>query len=131
MARTVFEKQKEEAKHIGRRARWARELAGLTPMELASDIGIDRTSLGHIELGRRLPSLHILMSLCHTLRMSPQYLLWGSLEGVDPELAAKLKQLHPELHWPAERASRPDHNDTEPQSNGPRARTRARYYSHL
>lgn len=127
MPRTVYETQKEQAKNIGKRERWARELVGLTPTELAADIGIDTTAIRHIERGVRLPSIHVLMSLCHTLRVSPQYLLWGSLEGVNQELAVRLKQLHPELLSPGDPLS-PGHSDSNPGYTSRRPRTRAHYY---
>lgn len=128
MPRTVYETQKEEAKRIGQRTKWARELVGLTPTELAADIGLDTTAIRHIERGQRLPSIHVLMSLCHTLRISPQYLLWGSLEAVDPELAMRLKHAHPELQWPGAPASPPRNNSDQPYS-APKTRTRARAYA--
>lgn len=124
MPRTTYETQKEEAKRIGQRTKWARELVGLTPTELAADIGLDTTAIRHIERGQRLPSIHVLMSLCHTLRVSPQYLLWGSLEAVNPELATKLKHAHPELLWPGAPEARP-HNSSEPTYTDRRSRTRS------
>jgi transcriptional regulator with XRE-family HTH domain len=101
MPRTTIDMQKEEAKKVAARVRWARELADMTFTELGAAIGVDSSTIRHIEAGIRLPSLHVLMALCHTLLISPQYLLWGSLEGVDQETAAQLKSRHPELHWPA------------------------------
>lgn len=125
MGRTVYEYQKEQTKLVAKRLKWARELVGLTPTELAADIGVDTTAIRHIEYGNRLPSLHVMMSLCHVLRVSPQYLLWGSLEAVDPELAGRLKSAHPELQWPAAPAA-PPNTDTEARYNDQRARIRPR-----
>jgi transcriptional regulator with XRE-family HTH domain len=125
---TAIELQKEEAKRIGERLRWVRELIDATPTQLAADLGVDSSSVRHIENGIRLPSIHMLMTLCHVLRISPQYLLWGSLEGVEPELAARLKSAHPQLNWPS---AQPAHDNTHSSrpSSGARPRTRARYSS--
>ena len=125
---TTYESQKQEAQRIGQRVRWVRELLGITPTQLGADVGVDASLIRHIERGVRLPSIHVLMSLCHVCRVSPQYLLWGSLEAVDLELAGQLKQLHPELQWPAERGAAA-HTDKASQNTYPRPTTRARYYA--
>lgn len=125
MPRTTYEMKKDEAKRIGQRTKWARELAGMTPTELAADIGVDSTVIRVIERGARLPSLHVMMAICHVLRVSPQYLLLGSLEAVDPELALRLKREHPELQWPAAPQA-PGHTDTSEQNTAPPTRKWAR-----
>ena len=117
MSKRTIETQREDAQRIGLRVRWARKIIEISVTELAADCGVDASAIRHIENGSRLPSLYMLMSLCHTLRVSPQYLLWGSLEGVDLELAARLKQSHPQLRWPEERADRTRIN-TAGQNNG-------------
>jgi transcriptional regulator with XRE-family HTH domain len=123
--RTPFEEQKEEAKQIGRRLKWVREQVCLTATELAADVGVDTSAIRHIEGGLRLPSIHLLMSLCHVLRISPQYLLWGTLEGVDPELAASLKSLHPTLNWPSAAPAPGNIHSPAPSKSGrPKTRTR-------
>lgn len=116
---------REHADRIGERLRWARELVEANPIELAADVGCDPSSIRHIESGRRLPSIHLLISLCHVLRLSPEYLLWGSLVGVDPEMAVRLKQLHPELQWPSSLAAHNNTYNSLPNSAGvPRIRRR-------
>lgn len=125
MPRTTYEMKKEEAKRVGQRTKWERELAGLTPTELAADIGVDSTVVRVIERGARLPSLHVMMAICHVLRVSPQYLLLGSLVAVDPELAARLKREHPELQWPGAPQD-PGHNDTSALSSAQPTRKWAR-----
>ena len=124
MPRTPFDEQKEEAKQIGVRVRWARELLDKTPTQLAAHMGVDASTLRHIETGIRLPSIHMLMSLCHVLRISPQYLLWGTLEGVEPELAATLKSRHPSLSWPSAKPA-PGNAHRSPLSTSAQPRTRA------
>jgi transcriptional regulator with XRE-family HTH domain len=92
-----FDDQQVEARRIGERLRWAREAQNITRLNLATYAGIDWTMIRHIEHGRRVPSVFLVMSLCHILRISPQYLLWGVLSGLDEELHTKLAREHPEL----------------------------------
>ena len=108
MPRTSVDEQKEEAIEFGNRLRWVRELYGDSPTRLAADAGVDTSTIRYIERGQRMPSVPLLKMLVHVLRISPQYLLYGSLEGVEPVLAAKLKAAHPELDWPAS----PTHGST-------------------
>jgi transcriptional regulator with XRE-family HTH domain len=128
MRLTPYEAQFDEAKLIGERLRWVRELVDATPTQLAADLGVDVSAVRHIERGVRSPSLVLLMTICHVLRISPQYLLWGRLEGIDPELAAKLKSLHPELIWPSAPKD-PGNTRSSRRNSGTRPRTRARYHA--
>lgn len=121
MPKTTYEMRKDEARLIGQRTKWARELRDMTATDLASHIGVDSTVIRVIERGARLPSLHVMMAICHILSVSPQYLLWGSLVEVDPELAARLKREHPELQWPAARPV-PDNHSTISRNNAQPAR---------
>lgn len=100
MPRSSVDDHKKETEAFGRRLGWVRKMLGISPTRLAADIGVDSSSIRLIERGERMPSVHHMRSMCHTLRISPQYLMWGSLEGVEHELAASLKAAHPELNWP-------------------------------
>ena len=124
--KTEKQRQKELALGVAERLREARLLVGLSRTELAAACGVGESTIGHCENSIRLPSIHLLMSLCHVLRISPQYLMNGSLEAVDPELAARLKQRLPELSWPSTRPTH-DNADNSAPSSGPRPRTRPRY----
>jgi|SRR5215831_13416222 len=93
--------QLREAQRIGERLRWAREMLGYSRVELAREIGVDPAFIGKIEAGQRIPSVFLVMSLCHVLHISPQYMLWGSVQGVEGELATKLLDEHPELRTPS------------------------------
>ena len=124
MPRTSIDEQKEEALAFGERLRWVREMVSGSPTRLAADAGVDTSTIRYIERGMRMPSVALLKLLCHVLRISPDYLLWGSLAGVDPELAAKLKAAHPGLSWPASPA--PDNDRNSPPSSSHRPRTRGR-----
>ena len=89
--------QRLESKKIGERLKWAREALDLSRVQLADEVGVDWTMIRHIENGTRVPSIFLALALIHVLDISPQYLLWGVLEGVEPTLHTKLAALHPEL----------------------------------
>jgi transcriptional regulator with XRE-family HTH domain len=93
--------QHAEAAKIGQRLAWARQAQGLTRADLATRAGVDASFIKSIENGLRVPSVFLAMSLCHILEISPQYLLWGILQGVASELSAKLARAHPELRTSA------------------------------
>lgn len=82
---------------IGKRIQWARELIEPNRAALARDMGVDRTTLQKVEDGDRAPSVFLVVELAHRLSVTTDYILVGSLRGVDGELAARLVQAHPEL----------------------------------
>ena len=57
----------EMAGRIGARIRELREAAGITRERLAWDCELDRAYIGHIEAGRRLPSLPVLAQIAARL----------------------------------------------------------------
>lgn len=82
---------------IGMRIKWARELVEPNRAEFARVLGVDRTTVQKIEDGQRPPSIFNVLDFAHRLRVSPDYILTGSLRGVDGELAGLLVSRHPEL----------------------------------
>jgi transcriptional regulator with XRE-family HTH domain len=92
--------QRAEGLKIGERLQWAREGQGMTRMQLAAHLGIHHGMVRNMEQGTRVPSVFLAMSLCHVLGISPQYLLWGILQGCETELQARLRRDHPELTLP-------------------------------
>jgi len=96
-------RQKQQALRFGMRLRWAREIASVTPTQLGAATGVDTSLIRHIELGDRLPSLHLLVGLCEVLQITPNYLLYGEVETLPRALANTLVALHPELARPAPR----------------------------
>ena len=86
------------AEQIGARIRWARELVEPNGAEFARAIGVDRSTIRHIESGRRPPSIFAVIEISHALRVTPDYILLGKMQGVDGELAARLGAAHPELN---------------------------------
>lgn len=82
---------------VGARIKWARELVEPNRAEFARLMGVDRSTLQKIEDGERAPSVFNVMDIAHRLHVSTDYILVGSLRGVDGELAAMLVTRHPEL----------------------------------
>lgn len=66
---------------LGRRVRTIRRQMGLTQEELAEQLGISTSFLGHIERGTRAVSVETLVQLCNVLNISPVYLLSASLQN--------------------------------------------------
>ncbi len=65
---------------FGARVRSARRARGLTQENLAEQIGISTSFMGHIERGTRIASLDTLVALCNALEISPHELLQASLQ---------------------------------------------------
>ena len=73
-------------KDLGAQIRARRRIMGLTQEELAEQVGISASFLGHIERGSRVASLETVVALCNVLHVSPQTLLQGSLNDLDDHL---------------------------------------------
>lgn len=84
-------------REIGDRIRWARELVIPNRAEFARLEGIDPSTIAKIEDGTRPPSVFNVIGFARRLRVSADYILFGSMQGVDSELAALLAHHHPEL----------------------------------
>lgn len=69
-------------KDLGIRVRKLRRQSGLTQEELAEQVGISTSFLGHIERGSRVASLDTMVAICNTLLVTPQQLLSASLKPV-------------------------------------------------
>lgn len=82
---------------MGERLRWARELVEPNRMRFARKMEMDHTTVRSYEIGLRSPNIAVLYRICHSLRISFDYLFYGSLSGVDGELAVLLAEQHPEL----------------------------------
>jgi DNA-binding XRE family transcriptional regulator len=82
---------------IGHRIKWAREIVEPNRAAFARLLGVHRTTLQKIEDGERAPSVFDVLNIAHRLRVSTDYILIGTLEGVDGQLAALLALRHPEL----------------------------------
>lgn len=92
--------------HMGERLRWVREALGKTQEELAEAIGVHQTSWSLYERGLRWPDQFEAPRLLAKLRISREYLLENTLQGVDPALAIRLAAKHPELVYPSDKEPR-------------------------
>lgn len=108
---------KENRKARGMRIRWARELVEPNRAEAARKLGIDVSTLRYIEDGKTNPGVFLTLKLCHSLRISLDYIVAGTLIGVDPELAALLAVRHPELMPQRLLNRRPDNSHTDFRAN--------------
>jgi transcriptional regulator with XRE-family HTH domain len=90
---------------VGERIKWARELVQPNRAAFARDMGVDRSTLQKIEDGTRPPSIFNVLDIAHRLRVTPDYILKGTLKGVDGELAGLLVAHHPELAPDSSRAT--------------------------
>ena len=85
---------------IGKRLRWARELVYPTQAEFAYVMDMPQATLDKIEKGERMLSVVSLISASNKLRTGSEFLLFGDLTQVDPELRRLLVKKHPELAEP-------------------------------
>ena len=62
-------------KHIGRNIKIARKYKRITQEELAEKIGLSRTSITNIEVGKQTPSIQLIMDMAEILETSVSELL--------------------------------------------------------
>jgi transcriptional regulator with XRE-family HTH domain len=93
---------------LGVRLRWVRDILGMTQEEMARAVGIDQTAWSLYELGKRWPDIAMAMRIAAKLKVSAAYLLEGSLEGVERDLAIQLAAHHPELVPPKRKENHKD-----------------------
>jgi transcriptional regulator with XRE-family HTH domain len=62
-------------REFGRRVRSVRENAGITQAQLASAIGLTRSSVANLEAGRQKVLLHVLIVMAELLQVEPSELL--------------------------------------------------------
>lgn len=79
-------------KDLGKRVRELRRQASLTQEELAEQVGISTSFMGHVERGSRVASLETLVALCNALHVTPQYLLSASLTPYDQYMPSGITQ---------------------------------------
>lgn len=102
---------RQQMKEIGQRLRWVREALSaiskkrVTQTELASRIGLHQTAWSLYERGERMPDQFEAVRIVAKLRLSMDYLMEGSLEGLDLDLAIQIAARHPELVLPTHKGS--------------------------
>ncbi len=62
-------------KELGKKIRRVRKAADYSQERLAEIVRISRTHMGHLEQGRRIPSLELLEKIARALKISPKDLL--------------------------------------------------------
>lgn len=65
----MFLGQKQTKDKLGRRVQKLRKNMGLSQEELAEKIKISRTHMGHVEQGRKSPSLKVMTKLAKALKV--------------------------------------------------------------
>lgn len=83
-----------DQRSIGRRIRIARRDRGLTGEQFAELCGINPTYLRQLEGGSKTPSLPLFVSLCNTLKVSPNYLLADVTENNETQGIEILAQIY-------------------------------------
>ena len=61
--------EKKVTKKLGKRIQNLRKAAGYTQEEFAEAVGLSRTHMGHIEQGRRSPSMEVLVKIAKKLKI--------------------------------------------------------------
>jgi transcriptional regulator with XRE-family HTH domain len=84
-------------KQVGRRLLWAREALELTQEQISGMVGLDHSTWCYYEQGKRFPDPLKLPAICARLNVDSDYLMHGSLDGVERNLAIVLAAYHPEL----------------------------------
>ena len=93
---------------LGQRLRWVREAKGMTQAQIAELVGVHQTAWSLYERGLRFPDQFEVPRLLAKLRISREYLMDGSLEGVEAGLAIRLAAAHPQLVPSIDRVRRKD-----------------------
>lgn len=83
--------------HIGERLRWVREALDLSQTEIGAVVGVTQTAWGKYEQGIRTPDQFKIPEVLSRLRISREYLLGSTLDGVERNLAIRIAAAHPEL----------------------------------
>lgn len=79
---------------FGRKLFYARKMKNITTNQLAEKLGLSGSYLRQLECGNRKPSIDLLITLCNTLEISPDFLL---TEDLSEECSTRLKQLDVKL----------------------------------
>lgn len=79
---------------FGKRIRSRRRSMRLTQEQVAEQVGISLSFLGHIERGTRKASLETLVSICNVLKTSPSVLLRDSLLNVSDSESGDSRKEH-------------------------------------
>lgn len=73
-------------KKLGKRMREYRQLKNLTQEELAERVSLSNVYISHIERGLTKTSLNTLIKICNVLNVTPDMVLFDSLEIKAPSM---------------------------------------------
>ncbi len=96
---------------ISDRIKSMREKTFMTQTELAKKLGISRSSVNAWEMGISVPSTQYLVELAHLFKVTTDFLLgidtdkYISIEGIEPDEAAVIRQLVEQFRRSRERIS--------------------------
>lgn len=71
----MLNKSQTFSKKLAKNIKRARKTADYSQEQLAEIVRVSRTHMGHIEQGRRMPSLELLEKIARALKVSPKDLL--------------------------------------------------------
>lgn len=106
---------------------WARDLVEPNRAAFARIVGTATATLTKYENGQRTPSIFIVREYARRLRVSADFLLFGTLGGGDREIETLLVAHHPELVLSTEGTDMPPPDTVPASGTSPRTmRRRAR-----
>ena len=77
---------------MGRKIRSLRKSCHLTQAQLATQLGLSASFLGHLERGTRIASIDTLAQLCNVLKVSPAYLMESALNPCNLDIPTGLTE---------------------------------------
>lgn len=85
-------------RHLGERIKAQRLSVNMTQEELATSIGMLRTSIVNIEAGRQKPPLHVIYQICSQLGAEPSALMpkLSDINEVHVTVAGDIQELPPQ-----------------------------------
>lgn len=87
---------KNERKKLGSKIREKRKEKGMTYHQLADLCHVNSGYMRQLEGGQRMPSLSLLILLCQTLDISPNYLFEYTEGSEDKEILDRIYKLSPQ-----------------------------------
>lgn len=104
-ARPDLDDPQRDIEAIARRVRIAREVRGVDTTTFAKSLRISSGMLIRIELGERRPSVLTLAEIGNKLGTYADFLLYGWLDNVEPQMARLLWQHHRDELRPAQKSA--------------------------
>lgn len=89
------DEEKELAKRVGKKIRYAREDVGLSQRELGKKLALSDKAISSYEVGRTLPNMHILRKLGEAVQRPVAY--FDDTETLQFDLQNKIKIIEKEL----------------------------------